>query len=463
MFARATLLAMALLVPATSFAQTAEDRDLDLIPQKLPDEESQASKKTPPERVHYKLYASNALTSAARREVDVPFQPPLPYDYQNRTSLDATLTWSAAPRLSLTLSDRADVIEQEGVPVWSGQTIRNALREGYVLWEPFTRAYLEAGRINVRNGTALGFNPTDFLRPRTLIGQASLDPSVLRLNRLGTVMIRAQKIWNSGSASVLYAPKLFSPSAITTDAIGIDPRIDATNAAHRGLAEVSSSFGDLSAQALVYLEPRRSKLGLNLTHPIGDSAIAYVEWTGGFEENLIARAIDYGRETGTLPAGATPPIPTDSSRAFRNDLAAGASWTIAASLTLNLEYHLHQGGLSRADWDHWFSAGLAAPARAGELWYIRGYANDQLEPAAMHQIFVRVDWPKALVDHLEITGFAFVSLLDASILSQITASYYLSNAWTVGLSLGGNLGGARSERGSFPQAASGIVELILYL
>jgi len=63
---------------------------------------------------------------------------------------------------------------------------------------------------------------------------------------------------------------------------------------------------------------------------------------------------------------------------------------------------------------------------------------------------------------IEITGFAFVNLADGSVLAQTTGSYYVSDAWTAALSLGANLGTARSERGSFPQVVSGIAELVRY-
>ncbi|HEX3757947.1 MAG TPA: hypothetical protein VHW23_04555 [Kofleriaceae bacterium] len=448
---------------ATAQPGSSEDKDLDLIPSDLP---AQNASSTPPERrtrtLEDRRYVAEAVTLGTRRSLDVPFPSPLPYDRQNRTSLDITLDWKPAARFALVLSDRPDVLEQDGQALWSRQTVRNALRDGYASWEPFTRSYLELGRINVRDGAALGFSPTDFFRSRTLVGQTSLDPSVLRLNRLGTLMVRAQTIWNGGSASLLYAPKLFAPSAIATSALGIDPRFDATNATHRVLAETSTNVGDLSAQVLGYYEPHRAKLGLNLTYPLGQSIIAYAEWAGGFDQNLIARAIDYGQATGTLPTGAPPPIPSDPSRAFRNDAAVGGSWTIAAKVTVNLEYHLHQGGLSRGDWDRWFAAGEAMPKLAGELWYIRGYAADQIEPVAMHQVFVRADWPQAFVDHLALSGFAFVSLLDGSTLSQITASYYLSDVWTATLSFAGNVGPPRSERGSIPQIANGIAEIIRY-
>lgn len=458
-----TVLALCVLLVAgvAAAAPQPEDDDLDRIPKDLPDTTQSVPAPPPRHDLAFKLYVEDAAMLGDRRDVVVPFPSPAPYDRQNRTSVDLALQWRPASRLELVLSDRVDVIEQEAMELWSRQTIRNALREAYVSWEAIERGYLELGRINVREGAALGFNPTDFLRAHTLVGQASLDPSVLRLNRLGTLMVRAQIIGDGWSASALYAPRLADPSPIQSDALGVDPRFDATNGAHRGVGEVSTSVGDVSAQLLVHLESRRSQLGVNLTRPLGGSVIAYAEWAGGFDHSLIERAIEYGRETGTLPPTAPAPIATDTARSFRNDAAIGGSWTIATKLTVNAEYHLHQGGFSQSAWDHWFSTGMTMPALAGELWYVRGYANDQLEPVTRHQLFVRVDWPKAW-DHVELSGFAFVSLYDGSVLSQLSAAYYASDAWTATFSLGANLGTSRSERGSFPTMASGIVEVVRY-
>ncbi len=439
-------------------APAAEDSDLD----RIPDLASQSPPSAPASARAPRFYLEDALTAATRREPAVAFPPPPPYRWQNRTSADLAAEWAALRSLKLVLSDRVDLIAQEDVTWWSRTTVRNELREAYASWQPRARVYLEAGRINVRNGVALGFDPTDFFRPRTLVGQASLDPSVLSRNRLGTLMVRAQAIGDRGALSLLYAPKLFEPSPITSDAIGIDPRFDATNAAHRVLASASATAGDLSAQALFYYERQRSKVGVALTRPLGSSVVAYTEWALGYEANLIARAIDYGRQTGTLPPGLPPPIPTDPSLALRNDVAAGASWTIGTWLTLNFEYHFHQGALTGGDWARWFAAGRANPLLAPELWYIRGYAADQMEPASQHNAFVRLAWPNALVDDLEIDGFAFVNLRDGSTLTQVAASYAMSDRWTFTLLGGANLGTPQSERGSLPQAASGIAEVVRY-
>jgi hypothetical protein len=453
------------IVPAgvVAAAPSGDDSDLDRIPDVagVPAAATAAAARPARRRPQIHFYIEDAPTLAARRAPVVPFPPP-PYRWQNRTSAELVADWAALRSFKLVLSDRLDLIAQEDVTWWSRTTVRNELREGYASWQPRARIYLEAGRINVRNGVALGFNPTDFFRPRTLVGQASLDPSVLSRNRLGTLMVRAQAIGERGAVSLLYAPKLFEPSPITGDAIGIDPRFDATNTAHRVLASASATAGDLSAQALFYYERRRSKVGLALTRPLGSSVVAYAEWALGYEANLITRAIDYGQDTGTLSPGLAPPIPTAPSLVLRNDVAAGASWTIGTRLTLNFEYHFHQGALTADDWTRWFVAGRANPLLAPELWYIRGYAADQMEPASQHNAFVRLAWPNALLDDLEVDAFAFVNLRDGSTLAQVAASYTMSDRWTFTLLGSANIGTPQSERGSLPQAANGIVEVDRY-
>jgi hypothetical protein len=280
-------------------------------------------------------------------------------------------------------------------------------------------------------------------------------------------MARAQTIWSGGSASVAFAPRVASPSPIDeANPIGLDPRFDATNTSNRLLCALNFDLADLTPQLLGYFERNRSKIGLNLSHPVGDAIIAYAEWAAGPETNLITRAVAFGQTTGTLPANAPVVPPTSPSSAVRNDVAAGFSWTIATKVTVNVEYHFHDAGFARGDWRRWFDLGSAPGAGApltGELWYIRGYASDQQEPATMHQAFVRASWPEAFVERLELSSFALVDLLDGSVLTQLSASYYLSDAWTLSAFGSANLGDARSERGSFPQRASGILQLTRYL
>ena len=465
------LLATALCTVAPAIAQADENSDLDFIPKGL--EQNQAPPGQPsapfpvPAPQRGKFYLEDAFTaSSLRGRLAVPFPPPRPADWQNRTSVDATDQWDFAPNLTASLSDRFNVTEDDEVPFPTHHNPRNDFREGFLTWEPARQSYLEGGRINLRNGVALGFNPTDFFKTRTQIDQASLDPSVIREDRLGTVMLRGQQIWNGGAANIAFAPKLYQPTAVPTGLqSGFDPRIDRTNAADRFLLTVNHDIADISPQALIYHEGAQTRFGLDVTAPIGQSVIAYAEWAGGRQQDLIGQAISYGKRTGTLPANAPILPPDDAAKDFRNDAAIGASWSSTAKITVNLEYHYHQGGFSGETLRNWFAVGRAAAqqtAVAGELWYIRGFAADQQQPLARQQIFLRASWTDAFVTNLDLSAFTFIDVYDGSTLSQVAANYYLSKAWTLGAYVSANLGSPRSERGSFPQEASAILQLVRY-
>src|ERR671935_386117 len=304
MVRRSSAIAGVLAASASFGTPAQENKDLERIPQIAPIQapEGQPTAAQPRTTRLGRVYVEDALALSARRgDLVVPAPPPAPPSWQNRTSADVLKQWDLSESLSATLSDRFNIYWQDGVKFPSRQSFRNDFREGYVTWEPRARNYLEAGRVNVKNGVALGFNPTDFFKTRTLVDQASLDPSVIRQNRLGTVMARGQAIWEGGSASLSVGPKLESPAPIPTTAQpSLNPSFDRTNGANRVLLSASYDIGDLNPQALVYNERGRTKLGLNLSHQIGKSIVGYVEWAGGKQPNLITQAVSYGKQTGTL-------------------------------------------------------------------------------------------------------------------------------------------------------------------
>ena len=473
-FAAAMLLVIRLCALAPAIAAADENSDLDFIPQGVgpnqapPGEPSVSSPAAAPAPARGKLYLEDAFTaSSLRNDLVVPFPPPHPAGWENRSSLDGTDQWDLAANLTASLSDRFNVTADDEVPFPTHDNLRNDFREGFLTLEPAPQSYLEGGRINLRNGVALGFNPTDFFKTRTQIDQASLDPSVIREDRLGTVMLRGQQIWSGGAASIAFAPKLYRPTAIPTGLqSGFDPRIDRTNAADRFLISASYDFAEISPQALVYREGTQTRIGFDVSAQISQSIVAYAEWAGGNQLDLISQAISYGKRTGTLPANAAVLPPADASKDFRNDAAIGASWSSTAKITVILEYHYQQGGFSGETLRNWFAVGSAAgvprTAVAGELWYIRAFAADQQQPLMRQEIFLRASWTDVFVADLDLTAFSFADVYDGSTLSQIAANYYLSKAWTLGAYLSANLGSPRSERGSFPQQASAILQLVRY-
>jgi len=79
-----------------------------------------------------------------------------------RFSFDLQFDHAWSPQWRAVLSDRLDASwPAQG----SGDHGVNTLKEAYAGWrDASSYTMLDLGRINVRNGVAMGYNPTDFLR-----------------------------------------------------------------------------------------------------------------------------------------------------------------------------------------------------------------------------------------------------------------------------------------------------------
>jgi hypothetical protein len=416
-----------------------------------------------------RVYLENTLTfSQQRDELLVPAPPPPPFDWQERVFLDWREEWGLGHGMRLNLSDRLNLRFENDISFPSQQNLINELRELYVGVEPAARSYLDFGRINLKSGIALGFNPTDYFKTRAVVEPLSLDPTVLREDRLGTVMIRAQHIWEWGSLSAAFAPQLAEPPPIHTnlDLPSFDPMLGLTNGGTRLLLKGSVELGrNFSPELLIFRGGGESKLGLNLAENMGRHAVAYLEWSGGRQGTLITEALRFGRETGTLAADASNVLPGQPGESFMNQAAVGVSYATQTRVTFNFEYHLNQAGFTAADWNSWFTiaqAGVNRPVVPAALWYIRDYALDQQQPVSQHSLFLRADWVDAFVPKLELIGFINTDLHDGSSLLQLGADYYISDNWTVGALAVGFLGPRRSDFGSLPQAGSVLLKVARY-
>ncbi|MBI3675356.1 MAG: hypothetical protein HY243_01910 [Proteobacteria bacterium] len=403
--------------------------------------------------------------AALRSDLIVP-PPSLGPRWEERLFFDARIRRTLLEGVEFVISDRFNLRAEEHLRFPDHEDVRNDLREAYLAWTIDPETFLNVGRFNLKSGVALGFNPTDFFKTRAVVEPLSADPSVLREDRLGTLVLMGEHLWMGGSLTVAFAPRLTAKSAIYGNAAlpSFNPMFDRTNAVSRALVKVSFNLSDdLSPELLAYFEDGHARFGANLTYGFGQNVVGYAEWAGGERANLVTDAIAYGRATGTIPALAPQLFATDPARFFRNDLSLGASYTTDSKITFNLEYHFHQAGFSASDWRDWFAVGAlrVAPLDA-ELWYIRGYAADQQEPLARNSLFLRADRQDAFIPNLELSGFVNLDLRDGSALAQANAGYYLSRQWTIGAQASATWGGKRSDFGSLPGAATVFLSVSRY-
>lgn len=307
-----------LLVPlmlATSIGVSAADADFDALDLKP----ELAQKGTSGAR---KLFVEGAVGRAERRYG-------LESQTLSRASVDYRDTARLGPSVQATFSARIDATEPDDTR-FDGAIL--SLREASVGWQDEAATFLaELGRINLRDGPGYGFNPTDFFRDQALRTVTSVNPFTLRENRMGTVMLRAQRLWPAASVSLVLAPKLQSKSSSE----GFSADLGATNSRSRSSLALSNRWSEkLNTQILAYKEDGAPvRLGASLTALVSKAAVFHAEASRGREPDLLSRAL--GRSATAIS---------------RTRLAAGLTYTNESRLSITAEAQYNGFALGRDQW-----------------------------------------------------------------------------------------------------------------
>lgn len=348
----------------------------------------------------------------------------------HRLSLDVAYDKTFAPGWRVVFADRLDM--DWPAPV-SDQNSINTLKDAYLSWQVEPSTILDLGRINVRYGVAVGYNPTDFFRTGALRSIVSVDPISLKENRQGSVMLRTQNLWDSGSITALYSPRLTD----SPNYDGFDPSWSSTNNQGRFLVAVSQKVSaNLNPQFLLYKEDGESaQLGFNLTSLLGDSAVAFVEWSGGRSASLLTQALD---QQG---------LPGADDTVFRNHLAAGLTYTTSNKISLTAELEYNGAGQDQTAWNN---IGNGSPAIYG---LYRNWLEFTQEPPTKQAAMFYGTWQDALINHLDLSAMERFDADDYSRLSWLEARYHMEHA-EFALQWQRNSGPVVSDYGAAPQIQS---------
>ena len=339
-----------------------------------------------------------------------------------RASIDLNYARRLGPGLRFVFSDRIDNVH----PADGGaDSTINSLREAYLSWQTEGGStVLEFGRINLRYGTAYGYNPTDFFRDGTLRTLTTANPFALRDNRLGTVMLRGQQLWSGGSLSVAYSPKLQSrPNA---DGWSLD--LGSTNNRDRVLVALGTQFSQkINSQLLLYKEKGASAtIGASGTALLSDAATAHAEWSHGREPDLLSRSLG--------APGAT---------SARNRFAAGVTYTTLGKLSVTAEYQYNGFALGKQAW-----ANLGATSIPGQIAYLT--ESQRLQELAPRQaVLIYVTQKGLVLKDLDLTAFLRVNTLDHSRVAWFELRHHWTN-FDVAFQLQQHMGRSTSEFGILP-------------
>ncbi|MES2947501.1 MAG: hypothetical protein V4858_03070 [Pseudomonadota bacterium] len=342
-----------------------------------------------------------------------------------RSVLDFRKEWRLGEQTRLTVSDRLEGLQDDH----GHGTVRNALREAYASVGLSEDWFVDVGRINVRSGVGLGFNPSDWLREGASLPQATQNPASQRENRLGTAMLKVQAVQTWGAGHLALIPRLADrPSEVSPYGVDLG-RTNADPALHARFAPQFSEY--ISVDALAYArQGRYPQWGLNATAVLGQAWIAHLEWSAGSREGLA----------GSGQARV---------QALHHRVASGVSWTAASGAVLAIERHLSTDALGREDWDAWRLSTGAASARG--LGLLRAERSALQEPLLRDAWFARMALNGLLRDpDIDLSGFVRLNPHDHSSLWQLDGSWHASAHMSVHASVGGFAGSARSEFGDNP-------------
>lgn len=324
--------------------------------------------------------------------------------YGRRLSFDVQYDHSFSPVWRAVFADRLDANwPKKG----SDQNAINTIKEAYLSWRAQPDTILDLGRINVRNGVAIGYNPTDFFRAGALRSVVSISPASLKENRQGSVMVRFQQLWVGGGMTGMYSPRLSNhPSQ---DAF--NPDWGATNNQERWLISVSQKFTDnINPQFLIYQEGHLPlQFGLNLTALTNDATVVYAEWAGGRSPSLLTQAFQQ-----TAPA-----IPGDT--AFYNRLASGITYTTPNKISLTAELQYNGRGMGKEEWD----ALRHGPLVVYSLY--RSWAQLAQDMPTRKMVFFYATWQDALVNHLDLSAMRSADIVDSSQRSWLEVRYHIGH------------------------------------
>lgn len=305
---------------------------------------------------------------------------------RNQVSVEFEYGQWLTPSFAAHFSMRFDRFDPLGTSRTSSRDV-TLVKEAYASWRASPALVVDAGRVNARLGAATGYNPTDFFRAGAVSLDVPPDPDSRHTNRLGTVGLRAQQVWETGSLTTLLSPRLERRSLPGEPAAASD--LQRTNGVDRWMLVASQRLtAAIQPQWIVYGESGQApQFGQNLSVLLGNSVVAYVEWTGGYRRSLIARA------TGVA-----------DDRAFRTSSSVGATWTLPVDLSLTAEFQSNGGGADAAQWRSLQRANPAAWGRAVQT----SIAAQELQ--TRHGMFVMAAWRNVGMRRLDLSGFVQADL-----------------------------------------------------
>jgi len=284
--------------------------------------------------------------------------------------------------------------------------------------------FLELGRMNVKEGIAYGYNPTDYFKGGSSF-TLSLDPKEKIENRLGAVLVQVSAIWDNITLKALYSPQISTnANSIQSDKKYIGLHLDESNSQERASLYLGyTGFDALSISGLLHKNDDGLNIGLNMSY-IQERSIWYLEASTAKKQ--------------------------DKSN-YETELSLGLNYSSQNNIVSTFEYIYNEGGLNKEEIHTLFSQK-----------YLANY-SPKIPKSTMlskHTLFMMARQSDVL-HNLDWNALAWVNPLDKSSLLQVGLSYEYEEI-VFSLDARAYRGNAQTVYGSYPNEYEGLVSMSYY-
>lgn len=314
--------------------------------------------------------------------------------------------------------------------------------------------FLELGRINIKEGVARGYNPTDYFKGSTAF-TLSNDPKDKKDNRLGSVLLQGTAILDNITLKVLYSPKISTDDgSIWGNKKYFGLHLDETNDVDRTSLYLGyTGYENTSIYWLLHYNEDGLNLGFNLSH-IDDRSIWYVESSVKNVSNDASELIK------TLNISPIIAEAFHSKKDYTPEVVLGLNYTSESNIVITMEYIYNAGGFSSSDWDNFFILNNH-PQYEEQLKELRGTLLNTEKTMSKHTVFTMVE-KSDVVPNLDIAFTTWQNPEDKSTLAQLNVNYSYGNNMSFDVDTRTYIGSSETEYGSYINDYELLLSMVYY-
>lgn len=272
--------------------------------------------------------------------------------------------------------------------------------------------FFELGRVNIKEGVARGYNPTDYFKENSSF-TLSVDPKDKRENRLGSLLLQSTVIADDFTVKVLYSPKIStSNKSIWGNKKHFGLNLQQTNSQGRATLYLSyTGLDDWSTSILLHYNDLGLHTGLNLSY-IQDRTIIYMETSLNKKEDQISQVLK------SIDAPTALIETFDDKEKYRSEISMGLNYTFENSIVTTFEYIYNSAGLSKKEWQNYFDIMRSNSQYAPILGTARGVVATKSQILSEYTLFTMIRKNDA-VPNLDWVAMGWINPIDKSALAQV--------------------------------------------